>query len=137
LQEHWSIEEYKNYKEKKSKYKAKKTSIDGHSFDSIKEANYYEELKLLLKAGEIRGFCIQPTFILAPNLKYKADFIVFNNDGSSEIIDVKELREYIQDLTIKVKNEKVKDEFITTSRAKLDTIIVLDNILNDLEVEDD
>lgn len=54
-----------------------------------------------------------------------------------EVIDVKELREYIQDLTIKVKNEKVKDEFITTSRAKLDTIIVLDNILNDLEVEDD
>ena len=49
-----------------------------------------------------------------------------------EVIDVKELKEYIQDLTIKIKNEKVKDEFITTSRAKLD-IIILDNILNDLE----
>lgn len=54
-----------------------------------------------------------------------------------EVIDVKELREYIQDLTIKIKNEKVKDEFITASRAKLDAIIVLDKILNDLEVEDD
>ena len=107
MQEHWSIEEYKNYKEKKSKYKAKKTSIDGHSFDSIKEANYYEELKLLLKAGEIRGFCIQPTFILAPNLKYKADFIVFNNDGSSEIIDVKGMKtkEYI------IKKKVFEDKF--------------------------
>lgn len=88
--EHITLEEYKQLQQKgKSKYKAKKTSIDGHSFDSLKEANYYEELKLRLRAGEIRGFCIQPTFILAPNLKYKADFIVFNNDGSSEIIDVK------------------------------------------------
>ena len=53
-----------------------------------------------------------------------------------EVIDVKELREYIQDLTIKIKNEKVKDEFITASRAKLDTVIILDNILNDLEVSE-
>lgn len=50
-----------------------------------------------------------------------------------EVIDVKELKEYIQDLTIKIKNEKVKDEFITASREKLDTVIILDNILNDLE----
>ena len=88
--EHITLEEYKQLQQKgKSKYNAKKTSIDGHSFDSEKEANYYEELKLRLRAGEIKGFCIQPTFILAPNLKYKADFIVFNNDESSEIIDVK------------------------------------------------
>ena len=96
--EHITLEEYKQLQQKgKSKYKAKKTSIDGHSFDSEKEANYYEELKIRLRAGEIRGFCIQPTFILAPNLKYKADFIVFNNDGTSEIIDVKGMKtkEYI------------------------------------------
>ena len=92
MQEHWTIEQYKNYKEKKNKYGAKKTSIDGHCFDSIKEANYYEELKLRLKAGEIKGFCLQPIFILAPNLKYKADFIVFNNDNSWEIIDVKGMK---------------------------------------------
>lgn len=97
MQEHWTVSQYKNYKEKKSKYGAKKTSIDGHTFDSQKEANYYEDLKRLLKAGEIKGFCIQPTFILAPNLKYKADFIVFNNDGTSDIIDVKGMKtkEYI------------------------------------------
>lgn len=106
--EHITLEEYKKLQQKdKSKYNVKKTSIDGHSFDSLKEANYYEELKLRLRVGEIRGFCIQPTFILAPNLKYKADFIVFNNDGTSEIIDVKGMKtkEYI------VKKKVFEDKF--------------------------
>lgn len=106
--EHITLEEYKQLQQKgNNKYKAKKTSIDGHSFDSEKEANYYEELKLRLRAKEIRGFCIQPTFILAPNLKYKADFIVFNNDGTTEIIDVKGMKtkEYI------VKKKVFEDKF--------------------------
>lgn len=54
-----------------------------------------------------------------------------------EVIDVKELAKYIQDLIIKIKNEKVNDNFITISQGKLDKIIVLGKILNDLEVEDD
>ena len=90
--EKWTIEDYKNYAEKgkcKSKYRANKTSVDGHTFDSQKEADYYIELKNRLKANDIKGFCLQPTFILAPGLKYKADFIVFNNDGSQDVIDVK------------------------------------------------
>lgn len=99
--EHWSIEDYKNYTDKsqtkKTKYRSTKTSIDGHTFDSNKEAAYYNELKLRLKCNDIKGFCLQPTFILAPGLKYKADFIVFNNDGTYSIIDIKGFRtkEYI------------------------------------------
>ena len=98
--EHWSVEDYKNFannKVKKSKYRANKTSIDGHTFDSKKEADYYCELKLKLQAKEINGFCLQPTFMLAPGLKYKADFIVFNTDNSYDVIDVKGIRtkEYI------------------------------------------
>ena len=40
---------------------------------------------------------MQPVFILAPGLKYKADFIIFHNDGTSEIIDTKgfKTKEYI------------------------------------------
>lgn len=100
MQEHWSIEQYKEYQKKgnkKSKYGAVKTQIDGHTFDSKKEADYYMELKLKLMAGEIKGFCLQPTFILAAGLKYKADFIVFNNNDTSEIIDIKgfKTKEYI------------------------------------------
>ena len=98
--EHWSIEDYKNFtnnKIKKTKYRANKTSIDGHTFDSQKEADYYCQLKLRLQAKEINGFCLQPTFMLAPGLKYKADFIVFNTDNSYDVIDVKGIRtkEYI------------------------------------------
>ena len=98
--EHWSTEDYKNYTEKKvkkTKYRANKTSIDGHTFDSQKEADYYCQLKLRLQAKEIKGFCLQPTFILAPGLKYKADFIIFNNDGTYDVIDVKgfKTKEYI------------------------------------------
>lgn len=99
--EHWSVEDYKNYtdgsRRRKSKYRANKVSVDGHTFDSLKEANYYNELKLRLQAKEINGFCLQPTFMLAPSLKYKADFIVFNTDNSYDVIDVKGIRtkEYI------------------------------------------
>ena len=98
--EHWSVEDYKeftNATKRKSKYRANKVAIDGHTFDSQKEADYYCELKLRLQAKEINGFCLQPIFILAPGLKYKADFIVFNKDNSTEVIDVKgfKKKEYI------------------------------------------
>ena len=98
--EHWSIEDYKNFtdsKKRKSKYRANKVSIDGHTFDSQKEADFYCELKLRLKSEEINGFCLQPIFILAPGLKYKADFIIFNKDNTTEVIDVKgfKTKEYI------------------------------------------
>ena len=108
--EHWTVEDYKRYQEtgnKKSKYGAKKTKIDGHTFDSQKEAEYYSDLKFKTMAGEIQGFCLQPTFILANGVKYKADFIVFNNDGSFEIIDVKgfKTKEY------KIKKKIFEDKY--------------------------
>lgn len=98
--ERWSVEDYKNFTNKnvkKTKYRANKTSVDGHTFDSLKEAEYYQQLKLRLQAKDIKGFCLQPTFILAPGLKYKADFIVFNNDQTYDVIDVKgfKTKEYI------------------------------------------
>lgn len=74
---------------KKSKYRANKVEVDGIKFDSQKEADYYCDLKLRLRAREIRGFCRQAEFILAPNLRYRADFIVFNLDNTFDIIDVK------------------------------------------------
>lgn len=99
-QEHWSIEQYREYQKKrkqKSKYGAVKTQVDGHTFDSKKEAGYYNELNIRLQGKDIRGFCLQPTFILANGLKYKADFVIFNNDKTFEIIDVKgfKTKEYI------------------------------------------
>ena len=98
--EHWTVEDYKEYNNKvtkKTKYRANKTSVDGHTFDSKKEAEYYCSLKMRLQAKDIKGFCLQPIFMLAPGLKYKPDFIIFNNDDTTEVIDVKgyKTKEYI------------------------------------------
>ena len=65
----------------KSKYKAVKTTIDGITFDSKKEAKRYTELKLLEKAGMITHLELQPTYQIIINgvdiCKYRADFRYF------------------------------------------------------------
>ncbi len=82
---------------KKHKYHAKKTEVDGHNFDSKKEAEYYQELKLRKRAGDIKDFELQPEFVLQDKIpekklraiKYRADFKVFHTDGRVEIVDIK------------------------------------------------
>ena len=82
-------------KSRRNKYNAKKTWVDGICFDSKKEAEYYQELKLRHEAGDILGFCRQPEFILQEGnaedraITYKADFIIFHIDGTFQIVDVK------------------------------------------------
>ncbi len=83
----------------RSKYRNKKVTLDGRTFDSKAEAAYYQELKLRLKAGDIKGFGCQPRIMLLPGftkhgrkirpVTYIADFIIEHNDGSIEYIDVK------------------------------------------------
>ncbi|MEN2765814.1 DUF1064 domain-containing protein [Ornithinibacillus xuwenensis] len=83
----------------RNKYSNKKVTVDGHKFDSKREARYYQHLKLLERAGEIQGFILQPRYILQESFKkygkthrkieYVADFEVYLNDGSTEVIDVK------------------------------------------------
>lgn len=94
-------------KKKKSKYGANRVEIDGIKFDSQKEADYYNELKVRLTAREIKGFCRQAEFILAPNLRYKADFIVFNKDGSVDVVDVKGFKTDVY----KIKKKVFEDKF--------------------------
>lgn len=100
MQEHWSLQEYKNYKEKKSKYGAKKTIVNGIKFDSKKEANRYLELKLLEKQGLIKHIDRQTRFELQPSYKkngktiraiyYVADFAYIDvKTGKTIIEDVK------------------------------------------------
>lgn len=80
---------------KKPKYNNKRIRVDGILFDSKLEADYYSELKLQLRAGAIKGFCRQPEFILTEGfgdrkpVTYRADFIIFQLDGTAEIIDTK------------------------------------------------
>ena len=80
---------------KRSKYNARKVRVDGIAFDSQAEANYYCRLKLLLRAGEIDGFCRQARFVVTEGrngdrgTEYVTDFVVFYPDGSYRIVDVK------------------------------------------------
>lgn len=69
-----------------SKYRAIKTTIDGITFDSRKEAKRYSELKLLQRANEIKELKLQVPFILVDKskhgraIKYIADFTYYEGD---------------------------------------------------------
>ena len=51
-----------------AKYHNKKVTIDGITFDSVKEANRYRELKVLERIGEITGLELQVKFVLIPSI---------------------------------------------------------------------
>lgn len=85
----------------RSKYRNKKTKIGELTFDSKKEARYYEYLKLLQSQGKIHGLEMQVRFkfpINGVNLRYVdsnreityvADFVYFNSEGQRVVCDVK------------------------------------------------
>lgn len=64
------------------KYHAIKTTIDGITFASKKEATRYQELKLLQQVGEIELVRLQPVYTLRVNdidiCKYIADFLYYD-----------------------------------------------------------
>lgn len=102
---------------KQSKYKAKKTVVDGITFDSKKEAARWQELKLLEKEGKISNLQRQVKYVLIPaqyiptgevyrqgknkgkpkmklaerEVSYYADF-VYQQDGETVVEDVKGMR---------------------------------------------
>ena len=61
---------------KPPKYRNRKTEVDGETFDSAKEAQRIQELRLLERAGEIRELQTQVSYLLIPAQK--------RNDGSTE-----------------------------------------------------
>lgn len=85
----------------RSKYGNKKVVIDGIKFDSIREGNYYQQLKILERAGEISNLTLQPSFELAPAvtiagkkkraLAYRADF-QYKENGKVIVVDVKGMK---------------------------------------------
>ncbi len=83
-----------------NKFGAIKTTIDGITFDSKKEANYYSQLIVLKKAKKesdrVVSIKLQPRFNIIVNWKligfYKADFQVLYADDRVEIVDVKGLK---------------------------------------------
>lgn len=50
----------------KTKYRNKKITVDGETFDSRKEYRRYTELKLMEQAGEVRNIQRQVKYVLIP-----------------------------------------------------------------------
>lgn len=81
------------------KYHAIPTVYNGVKFSSRKEARYAQQLDLLVKAGVVSHYDVQPSYELQPSYKqgektirdirYVADFKVFYASGRVEIVDCK------------------------------------------------
>lgn len=91
-----------------NKYKAKSKEIDGHTFPSLKEADYYLQYKAMLAKGEITDLQLQPQYELLPSFRdnqgrleraitYKPDFLLTYPDGRLVAVEVKgfKTRDYI------------------------------------------
>lgn len=86
----------------KFKFNNKPTEIDGIRFPSKKEAKRYTELTMMQKGGAIRDLQMQVTYQLIGSqkgehrkelpLKYIADFVYTNRDGTQIVEDVKGVR---------------------------------------------
>lgn len=69
-----------------SKYHSKRTTIDGYTFASLKEAKRYQELKFMERAGVIKNLQMQVPFPLIKKsmygreIKYIADFVYWEDD---------------------------------------------------------
>lgn len=90
----------------KNKYHNKKVTVDGITFDSVKEARRYSELILLQRAGKIKDLRRQWKYVLIPSqyaevdgkrkciereCTYVADF-VYLQDGEIIVEDTKGFR---------------------------------------------
>lgn len=104
-----------------TKYKNKKVTVNGITFDSHKEARRYGELRLLERSGAITNLARQVEYELIPvqkqtteytdkkgktrhktvvlerAVKYIADFVYFNKNGDIVVEDAKGVRtkEYV------------------------------------------
>jgi len=74
---------------RRNKYNARKVKIDGHVFDSIAESQYYAELKLRQRAGDLKILELQPkVYLTRAKILMKLDFLI-ERDGEKVWIDVK------------------------------------------------
>nr|DAL90270.1 MAG TPA: Endonuclease [Caudoviricetes sp.] len=108
-----------------AKYGNKKTTLNGMTFDSKKEARRYSELLLLERAGAIHNLQTQVKYVLIPSQRdpvtgkvierecaYKADF-VYTENGETVVEDMKGFRtkDYIikRKLMLKVHGIRIRE----------------------------
>lgn len=108
---------------KPSKYHSRKTVIDGITFDSKHEADYYCQLKLRKKANDIIDFELQPEYVLQEAykrdgktiraIKYRADFRIIHKDFKVEIVDCKGFKTKEYQIKKKILLKKYPDMIFT------------------------
>jgi len=76
----------------KHKFNAKPVTYDGIKFQSTKEGNYYLQLKMRVKCGDVIFFLRQVPFHLPGNTKYTVDFQEFHSDSTVHFVDVKGMK---------------------------------------------
>jgi hypothetical protein len=90
---------------KRSKYGAKKTVVDGITFDSQAEATRYGVLKVIQSAGLITDLRLQVPYQITVNGKrvcrYVADFVYIEN-GKEVVEDVKGMKTPVYNLKKKL-----------------------------------
>lgn len=75
---------------KARKYRNQPVEVDGLKFPSIKQAEYYQQLKLEKAAGAIRGFACEVTIPLPSGKRsMRIDFLRIELDGQCRWIDTK------------------------------------------------
>lgn len=94
-----------------SKYRSRKTVVDGIAFDSAKEARRWKELQLLERAGQIQDLQRQVKFILIP-AQYET-IKRYNKDGK-RLKDWRRIAErecaYIADFTYRENGVRVVED---------------------------
>ena len=99
----WEVKPPQKRRMKRQKYGNSKTTIDGIRFDSKREAQRWQELRLMERAGRITDLRRQVKFVLVPSQRgedgkviekqvaYIADF-VYLKDGKTVVEDSKGYR---------------------------------------------
>ena len=106
----------------KRKYNNHKIEIDGFTFDSKFEADFYLRLKPLVKSGKIKELKIHPRYLLQEGFSkngkhfnpiyYVADFEVTYDDGVTVIYDTKGMRTEVYKIKRKLFEYRYRDKTI-------------------------
>ena len=121
-QEHLTASQFKEYNGMKRKYNNKRIEIDGYTFDSKLEADFYQRLKPLVKSGKIKELKIHPRYLLQEGFTkngkryqpifYIADFEALYDDGTVVIYDTKGMRTEVYKIKRKLFEYRYRDKTI-------------------------
>ena len=114
-------------KSRNNKYGNRRCSVDGFTFDSVKEMNRYVDLKYMLLAHEITDLELQKEYELQPAFRdangklirpiyYRADFVYKDKDGNTIIEDVKS-KATKQDAVYKIKKKMMAYRGLTITEV--------------------